>query len=151
MISPIVPGAVAVVSKLLSILPNDRSRQFEPDTNAATLVDIGALGGNASDDILGGQYRCHAATLTCRFATIAIMGVKRLSTASLQSSPRDTRDRYRRAATLMLKRYGDKAFEQSVTRADELVADGDHDGADTWRRITAAVEHLANSAPGPLH
>jgi len=57
-----------------------------------------------------------------------------------------------RAATLMLKRYGDKALEQSATRADELAADGDHDGADTWRRITAAVVQLANTAPpGPLH
>ena len=34
-----------------------------------------------------------------------------------------------RAATLMLKRYGDKALEQSATRAQELAADGDHDGA----------------------
>jgi hypothetical protein len=30
-----------------------------------------------------------------------------------------------RAATLMLKRYGDKALEQSRTRIDELAADGD--------------------------
>jgi len=57
-----------------------------------------------------------------------------------------------RAATLMLKRYGEKALEQSATRADELAADGDHDGADTWRRITAAVVQLANTTPpGPLH
>ena len=57
-----------------------------------------------------------------------------------------------RAATLMLKRYGDKALEQSITRADELAADGEHDGADTWRRITVAVEQLANTTPpGPLH
>jgi hypothetical protein len=52
-----------------------------------------------------------------------------------------------RAATLMLKRYGDKALEQSRTRIDELTADGDHDGADTWRRITTAVEQLANNTP----
>ena len=57
-----------------------------------------------------------------------------------------------RAATLMLKRYGDKALEQSSARADELAADGDHDGADTWRRISAAVVQLANTTPpGPLH
>jgi hypothetical protein len=57
-----------------------------------------------------------------------------------------------RAATLMLKRYGDKALEQSVTRADELAAAGDHDGAATWCRITVAVEQLANTTPpGPLH
>lgn len=57
-----------------------------------------------------------------------------------------------RAATLMLKRYGDKALEQSAARAHELAAEGDHDGVDTWRRITAAVEQLANKTPpGPLH
>ena len=57
-----------------------------------------------------------------------------------------------RAATLMLKRYGDKALEQSRTRIDELAADRDHDGADTWRRIAIAVEPLANTTPtGPLH
>jgi hypothetical protein len=57
-----------------------------------------------------------------------------------------------RAATLMLKRYGDKALEQSITRADELAADGDHAGADTWRRIIAAVEQLSNTTPPrPLH
>jgi hypothetical protein len=50
------------------------------------------------------------------------------------------------AATLMLKRYGDKALEKSGTRA------GDHDGADTWHRITNAVVQLAHTTPpGPLH
>ena len=34
-----------------------------------------------------------------------------------------------RAANLMLKRYGEKAFEESSMRADELAVDGDHDGA----------------------
>ena len=57
-----------------------------------------------------------------------------------------------RAATLMLKRYGDKALDQSRTRIDELAADGDHDGADIWRRIFAAVVELANTTPpGPPH
>ena len=57
-----------------------------------------------------------------------------------------------RAANLMLKRYGEKAFAESSTRADELAADGDHDGAATWRRITNAVEQLANKTPpGPVH
>jgi hypothetical protein len=57
-----------------------------------------------------------------------------------------------RAATLMLKRYGDRALEQSDRRVDELTAAGDHDGADTWRRITAAVVQLSNTTPsGPLH
>ena len=55
-----------------------------------------------------------------------------------------------RAANLMLKRYGEKAFEESSTRADELAADGDHDGASTWRRITVAVKQLANNVPPSL-
>ena len=45
--------------ELLPILPHDRRRRFKTDADAATLVDIGALGGNAPDNILGGQYRCH--------------------------------------------------------------------------------------------
>ena len=57
-----------------------------------------------------------------------------------------------RAANLMLKRYGDTALGESSTRIEELTAAGDHDGADTWRRITAAVAQLANNTPpGPLH
>jgi hypothetical protein len=57
-----------------------------------------------------------------------------------------------RAANLMLKRYGDKALEESTTRADELAAAGDNNGAAVWRRITAAVGQLANNIPpGPVH
>jgi hypothetical protein len=37
-----------------------------------------------------------------------------------QSSVRDTRDRHLAPATLMLKRYRDKAFEESAARAEEL-------------------------------
>jgi hypothetical protein len=50
----------------------------------------------------------------------------------------------------MLKRYGEKAFEESSTRADVLAADGDQDGASTWRRITVAVKQLANNVPPSL-
>jgi hypothetical protein len=36
--------------------------------------------------------------------------------------------------------------------ADELALAGDDDGAATWRRITAAVEQLANrTPPGRVH
>ena len=57
-----------------------------------------------------------------------------------------------RAAALMLKRYGEKALDESATRADELAAGGDHDGVAVWRRITDAVLQLANTTPpGPLH
>ena len=40
-------------------LPDDRRCRFEPDADAAALVDIGAFGGNAPHDIFDGQYRCH--------------------------------------------------------------------------------------------
>jgi len=91
------------------------------------------------------------ATLTRSFATRAIMGVKRIPTASVRFPGVIPEIDIWRAATLMPKRYGDKALEQSATRADELAADGDPDGANTWRRITAAVEQLANTVPqGPL-
>jgi hypothetical protein len=57
-----------------------------------------------------------------------------------------------RAANLMLKRYGEKALEESATRADELAATGDHNREVTWRRIAAAVGQLANNTPpGPVH
>jgi hypothetical protein len=57
-----------------------------------------------------------------------------------------------RAANLMLKRYGDKALEESAARADELTAQDDYNGAAVWRRITDAVGQLAKRTPaGPLH
>jgi hypothetical protein len=57
-----------------------------------------------------------------------------------------------RAASLMLKHYGEKALEESAARADELESRGDYDGAATWRRITVAVEQLDNTTPpGPVH
>ena len=52
----------------------------------------------------------------------------------------------------MLKRYGDQAEAESTTRAGELEAAGDREGAAVWRRITRAVTELANETPsGPLH
>ena len=57
-----------------------------------------------------------------------------------------------RAAQLMLKRYGERALEESAARADELASAGYHDGVATWRRITVAVTQLANNTPsGPVH
>jgi hypothetical protein len=38
---------------LLPILPHDCRCAFEPNAYGAALVDKGALGGNAFDDILG--------------------------------------------------------------------------------------------------
>src|SRR6516164_4076019 len=43
-------------SKLLPVSPHDRRHQFQPNADAAALIDISAFGGNAPDDIIGGQY-----------------------------------------------------------------------------------------------
>ena len=57
-----------------------------------------------------------------------------------------------RAAQLILKRYGDKALDETVARADQLAAAGDENGAATWRLITNAVAQLANQTPPrPVH
>ena len=57
-----------------------------------------------------------------------------------------------RAAVLMLRRYGEKALQESATRADQLDREGDSEGAATWRWIGRAIEQLANTTPpGPVH
>jgi hypothetical protein len=40
-------------------MSHDRSRRLQSNTDAATLVDTGALGGNSPNHILGGQHWCH--------------------------------------------------------------------------------------------
>jgi hypothetical protein len=56
-----------------------------------------------------------------------------------------------RAANLMLKRYGEKALEESDARDDELAAADDHNGVAVCRRIKDAVVQLANKTPpGPV-
>ena len=52
-----------------------------------------------------------------------------------------------RAASLMLKCYSEKAFEESAARANGRFAEQDHDGAAVWRRIIDAVGQLANTKP----
>jgi hypothetical protein len=49
--------------ELVSVLPHDRGGRFQPNTYGAALIDKGTLGGDAPDDILGGQDRRHLATL----------------------------------------------------------------------------------------
>ena len=57
-----------------------------------------------------------------------------------------------RTATLMLKRYGERALEESAARADELASAGDDNGVAVWRRISEAVGQLVNATPpGPVH
>jgi len=58
----------------------------------------------------------------------------------------DDRD-IRRAANLLLKRYGADAVIRAARRADELSADGDSDGCAIWKRIAAAVTELVCTNP----
>ena len=55
-------------AELLSVLPHNRRRRLQPDPDAMSLIDIGALGGNASNDIFGSQYRRHPVPQTCAVA-----------------------------------------------------------------------------------
>jgi hypothetical protein len=57
-----------------------------------------------------------------------------------------------RAALLMLKRFGENAPKESAARAGNLETEGDCGGAAICRRITDAVEQLANTTPtGLMH
>lgn len=51
------------------------------------------------------------------------------------------------SALLMVKRYGEDAGMEAANRSDELLAEGDVDGAATWRRIVTAIEQLQAGAP----
>ena len=94
-----------------------------------------------------GNIGAITSTLTRRFPSNAIMGVKPLSTARAQFLVIPEIDIWRAA-----KLYSEKALDESAARADELVAHDDHNGAAVWRRITDAVGQLQNNAPpGLLH
>jgi hypothetical protein len=144
------PGRPA---ELLSILLHDRGRRLRrmpTPPRSSIKVHSAAIRRTTSSAVnTGGILR---ATPGGMFASKAILGVKRFSTASVHFRRVIPEIDIWRAANLMLKRYGEKALEESATRADELATDGDHDGAVTWRRITAAVGQLANTTPpGPVH
>ena len=47
-----------------------------------------------------------------------------------------------RAAKLLVDQHGDDAPTRAAERADELLADGDTDGAAVWRAIMGAIEQL---------
>lgn len=52
-----------------------------------------------------------------------------------------------RVANLLLKRHGEDAPWVAVKRADELKAEGDPLGFETWRRIAKAVDELRRETP----
>lgn len=45
-----------------------------------------------------------------------------------------------------IMRYGDDALDEAQRRIRELEVEGDADGAETWRRVAAAIA-TANSGP----
>jgi triphosphoribosyl-dephospho-CoA synthetase len=50
-------------------------------------------------------------------------------------------------AQLIVKRHGANAAIQAGMRADELLAEGDVDGAATWRAIIRAIKELQRAMP----
>ena len=54
------------------------------------------------------------------------------------------RDIYR-AANVLMRQHGSEATIRAAMRADELLDQGDLDGAAVWRRIENAVEELLNT------
>ena len=83
--------------------------------------------------------------MTRKIPSHSIFVVNRFSTAGPQFTRVIPEIDIWRAANLMLKRYGEKALEESAARANELFAEQDHDGAAVWRRIIDAVGQLANT------
>ena len=53
-----------------------------------------------------------------------------------------------RSAKALIDSYGDDATIHAAMRADALLAQGDMDGAGTWRRVLAAMMELENTGPG---
>ncbi len=51
-------------------------------------------------------------------------------------------------AKIFVERHGTDAPIHAAMRADELLDQGDLDGAAVWRRIKAAIEEMQKRAPG---
>lgn len=54
-------------------------------------------------------------------------------------------------ALQVLKRHGASAAYYAASRADELLAAGDLEGARTWRRILAAIERMQEPPSSTKH
>ena len=53
-----------------------------------------------------------------------------------------------RSANLLVDQHGDEAPIHAAMRADEMLDNGDLDGAAVWRRIVSAVNELLADKPG---
>ena len=57
-----------------------------------------------------------------------------------------------RSAKALIDSYGADASIHAAMRADKLLAQGDIDGAGTWRRVLVAVKELERTEPrGSVH
>ncbi len=55
-----------------------------------------------------------------------------------------------RTAQLLVKQHGNEATTHAAMRADELLDEGDLDGASVWRRILKAIEQIRDTgSSGP--
>jgi len=54
-----------------------------------------------------------------------------------------------RAAKLVVDRHGEEAPIHAAQRADELMAIGDTEGWEVWKRISRAVDELLRAEPLP--
>ena len=52
-----------------------------------------------------------------------------------------------RAANLVIKHHGEDAWFHASTRADELLDEGELEGAAVWRKILVAIEELQRNKP----
>ena len=55
-----------------------------------------------------------------------------------------------RSAKALIDQHGNDATIHAAMRADELLDEGDLDGAATWRRVIQAIKELGNTVPGGL-
>jgi len=51
----------------------------------------------------------------------------------------------------LIAQHGDEATIHAAMRADELLENGDVEGAATWRRIVRTIEDMLNRTPGSVH
>ena len=130
---------------LLAIPPHDRGRRFETDADPAALVDTGALGGNAvarhSSAVNTGGILRPLRQVCLQAMQFLVLNLSRPQACNF---PLHTRDRYLACRQPNVQTlWREEALEESATPADELAAEGDDDGAVTWRRITDAIGQLA--------
>jgi hypothetical protein len=98
----------------VSILPHDRRGRLQPNTYGAALIDKGTLGGDAPDDILGGQYRRHPPTTFRCPRGLRFSGLKRSLTVEVQLSAGSVADAQAHWAWLAAARSGVRKFFEDL-------------------------------------